>query len=82
MFKKTNKSALLLLGIFLFSFIYRIFLVVFDGYPSGADIGLHNSLIYSITQSENTDFFYNAYQMGGEPSLTFPGYHIFDYRYD
>lgn len=77
MFKKTNKSALLLLGIFLFSFIYRIFLVVFDGYPSGADIGLHNSLIYSITQSENTDFFYNAYQMGGEPSLTFPGYHIF-----
>ncbi len=77
MFKNTNKRLTLLCAIFVFSFIYRVILMIFDGYPSGADIGLHNSLIYSITQSGNTDFLYNYYQMGGESSLTFPGYHIF-----
>lgn len=77
MFRITNKCALLLAGIFVFSFIYRAVLMAYDGFPSGADIGLHNSLIYSITNSNNPDFFYNNYQMGGEPSLTFPGYHIF-----
>jgi hypothetical protein len=46
-------------------------------YPSGADIGLHESIIHSITQSGNTNFLWNNYQMGGGLSLTFPGYHIF-----
>jgi len=46
-------------------------------FPSGADIGLHTSVINSITQSGNTNFLYNYYQMGGGISLTFPGYHIF-----
>jgi hypothetical protein len=52
-------------------------LMLWNGFPSGADIGLHNSVIYSITGSGNTNFLYNAYQMGGGTSLTFPGYHIF-----
>jgi hypothetical protein len=52
-------------------------LMLWDGFPSGADIGLHNSVIYSIIGSGNTNFLYNAYQMGGGTSLTFPGYHIF-----
>ena len=48
-----------------------------SNYPPGADIGLHNSVIHSITGSGNTNFLYNSYQMGGGTSLTFPGYHIF-----
>jgi hypothetical protein len=46
-------------------------------YPPGADIGLHQSVIYSITGSGTTNFLWNYYQMGGGLSLTFPGYHIF-----
>jgi len=46
-------------------------------YAPGADIGLHNSVIYSITGSGQTDFLYNFYHIGGGLSLTFPGYHIF-----
>ena len=76
MFKATKKHLLLLL-IFIFSFIYRMLLMLWDTYPSGADIGLHNSVIYSITGSGNTNFLYNLYQFGGGTSLTFPGYHIF-----
>jgi hypothetical protein len=51
--------------------------MLWDGFPPGADIGLHNSVIYSITGHGNVDFFYNFYHMGGGISLTFPGYHIF-----
>jgi hypothetical protein len=46
-------------------------------YPSGADIGLHNSVIYSLTGHGETNFLWNFYQIGGGLSLTFPGYHIF-----
>src|SRR4030042_7063962 len=74
---KANKKHLLLLLIFTFSFIYRLVLMLWDGFPSGADIGLHNSVIYSITGHGNVDFFYNFYHMGSGLSLTFPGYHIF-----
>jgi hypothetical protein len=74
---KTNRKYLLLFFIFTFSLIYRMLLMLWNGFPSGADIGLHNSVIYSITGSGNTNFLYNAYQMGGGTSLTFPGYHIF-----
>jgi fumarate reductase subunit C len=52
-------------------------LLLWDGFPPGADIGLHNSVIYSITGSGNVDFLYNFYHIGGGVSLTFPGYHIF-----
>jgi len=45
-------------------------------YPPGADIGLHESVINSIT-SDKTSFFYNYYHMGGGLSVTNPGYHIF-----
>jgi hypothetical protein len=74
---KANRTYLLLLIIFAFSFIYRMTLMLWAGFPSGADIGLHSSVIHSITGSGNTNFLYNAYQMGGGISLTFPGYHIF-----
>jgi hypothetical protein len=74
---KANRTYLLLLLIFAFSFIYRMTLMLWSGFPSGADIGLHNSVIHSITGSGNTNFLYNAYQMGGGISLTFPGYHIY-----
>ena len=76
MFKTSNKHLLLLI-ILIFSFAYRILLMHWATYPPGADIGLHNSVIYSITQSGNTNFLWNDYQMGGGLSLTFPGYHIF-----
>ncbi len=76
MFKVTRKHLLLLL-IFIFSFVFRILLMFWNSYPPGADIGLHNSVIHSITGSGNTNFLYNFYQMGGGTSLTFPGYHIF-----
>jgi hypothetical protein len=75
--KESNKHLLLLFAIFVFAFLYRIFLMLHGTYPSGADIGLHNSVIHSITQGGNVDFLYNYYQMGGGLSLTFPGYHIF-----
>ena len=46
-------------------------------FPPGADIGLHTSVIDSITQGGNTNFLWNYYHMGGGTSVTFPGYHIF-----
>ena len=74
---KANRTYLVLLLIFTFSFLYRLLLMLWNGFPSGADIGLHNSVIHSITGSGKTNFMHNAYQMGGGTSLTFPGYHIF-----
>ncbi len=74
---KANRSYVLLLLIFTFSFVYRLVLMLWEGFPPGADIGLHNSVIYSITGSGNVDFLYNFYHIGGGISLTFPGYHIF-----
>ena len=76
MFKASRKYVLLLL-IFVFAFAYRLILMLWTPYPPGADIGLHNSVINSITQSGHTDFLWNNYQMGGGLSLTFPGFHIF-----
>ena len=75
-FKITPKY-ILLLTIFLFSFIYRLLLVFSQTYPPGADIGFHESVIKSITQSGNVNFLWNFYQMGGGFKLEFPGYHIF-----
>ena len=72
-----NRKHLLLATIFIFSFAFRMLLIFWDGYPPGADIGLHNSVIYSITGSGGVDYFYNFFHIGGGPSLTFPGYHIF-----
>lgn len=74
---KTSRHYLLLFLIFAFSFSYRMLLMHWAAYPPGADIGLHESVIYSITGSGNTNFLWNYYQMGGGLSLTFPGYHIF-----
>ena len=75
--QETNKTYTLLLAVFIFAFVYRMILLLWDGFPPGADIGLHNSVIHSITGTGSTDFLYNYYHMGGGPSLTFPGYHIF-----
>jgi hypothetical protein len=76
MLKAPRKHFILLL-IFAFSFIYRMLLMFWNNFPPGADIGLHNSVIYSITGSGSTNFLHNAFQFGGGTSLTFPGYHIF-----
>jgi hypothetical protein len=76
MFKTSNKYLLLLL-VLVFSFLYRMLLMHWQTFPAGADIGLHESIINSITLSGNTNFLWNHYQMGGGLSLTFPGYHIF-----
>ncbi|MCX8153346.1 MAG: hypothetical protein N3E52_02820, partial [Candidatus Bathyarchaeota archaeon] len=70
-------NALLPFLILILAFAYRMLLMTWAGYPPGADIGLHQSVIKSITLSGNTDFLWNNYQMGGGLSLTFPGYHIF-----
>jgi uncharacterized protein YrzB (UPF0473 family) len=74
---KATRQHLIILSIFIFAFLFRLFLMLRERFPPGADIGLHNSVIYSITPSGNTDFLWNFYQFGGRPSLTFPGYHIF-----
>jgi hypothetical protein len=74
---KTPRNYLMLFLIMVFSFIYRVVLMLRVTFPPGADIGLHNSIIHSITQSGNTNFLYNSYHMGGGSSVTFPGYHIF-----
>ena len=75
MTRNARKYVLLFL-ILAFAFGYRVMLMLFGGFPPGADIGLHNSVIDSITQSGNVNFLYNDFQMGGGLSLTFPGYHI------
>ena len=76
MFKTTNKHLLLFL-VLVFAFAYRMLLLHWAAYPPGADIGLHESVVNSITLQGNTNFMWNNYQMGGGLSLTFPGYHIF-----
>ena len=74
---KTSKKYLLLFLVLTFAFVYRMLFMHWATYPPGADIGLHESVIHSITLSGNTNFLWNNYQMGGGLSLTFPGYHIF-----
>jgi len=74
---KLSGTRVLLLSILAFAFGYRLLLMHWATFPPGADIGLHNSVIHSIVGSGNINFLYNNYQMGGESSLTFPGYHIF-----
>jgi hypothetical protein len=74
---KTSRITLLVLLIAIFAGFYRSALVFNDGFPPGADIGLHNSIIQSITQGGNTNFLYNYYHMGGGSSITFPGFDIF-----
>jgi hypothetical protein len=76
MFKTSNRHLVLFL-VLAFSFVYRVLIMLWASYPPGADIGLHESIIHSITSSGNTNFMWNNYQMGGGLSLTFPGYHIF-----
>jgi len=72
-----SRKFLLLFAILAFAFAQRIMLILWESYPPGADIGLHNSVMHSINLSGSTDFLWNNYQMGGGLSLTFPGYHIF-----
>ncbi len=75
MIEKRSKNLLLII-ILATAFAYRFFLVTMNTYPPGADIGLHESVIASIT-SAKPSFFWNYYQMGGGLSATNPGYHIF-----
>jgi len=77
MMLRIGRSSLLLLSIVLFSAAYRVILDLHTGFPPGADIGLHNSVIHSITQGGQTNFMWNYYHMGGGASNTFPGFHIF-----
>lgn len=60
----------------LMAFVYRFALVTMNIFPPGGDIGLHESVINSITTAPTT-FFWNNYHMGGGLSITNPGYHIF-----
>ncbi len=73
---KQIRKDLLLLGILAAAFVYRLALTTMNTFPPGADIGLHESVIKSIT-SGKTNFFWNNYHMGGGLSVTNPGYHIF-----
>jgi hypothetical protein len=75
MIEKRSKN-FILLAILGAAFIYRFFLLTMNTYPPGADIGLHESVIKSITTGK-TSFLWNYYQMGGGLSATNPGYHIF-----
>jgi hypothetical protein len=74
---KKDPKNLLLVCLVIVAFIYRISGMLLQTFPPGADIGLHNSIVHSITQSGNTNFLWNYYHMGGGSSDTFPGYHIF-----
>ena len=71
-----KSSNLLLIAILSIGFLYRILLTTLNIFPPGSDIGLHESVINSITAPKTT-FFYNYYHMGGGLSVTNPGYHIF-----
>ena len=73
--EKTSKHLLLIL-ILVIAFAYRFLLMTMNTFPPGADIGLHESIIKSIT-SGKTNFFWNNYHMDGGLSVTNPGYHIF-----
>jgi hypothetical protein len=73
--KETNHLLLLLL-ILAFAFSYRLALMTWNTYPPGADIGLHESVMKSIT-IQGTGFSWNYFHMGGGVSATNPGYHIF-----
>jgi len=66
----------LIITILAIAFAYRFYLMTMNTYPPGADIGLHESVINSISV-EKTNFFWNYYHMGGGLSVTNPGYHIF-----
>lgn len=74
---KLSKSSLLLVLILIFSFLYRVSMMLRETFPPGADIGLHNSIVQTIIQTGGSNFLWNNYHMGGGVSLTFPGYHIF-----
>jgi len=50
--------------------------MTWNTFPPGADVGLHESVIKSISVG-STNFFLNYYHMGGGISATNPGYHIF-----
>ena len=71
-----KSSNLLLIAILSTGFLYRFLLTTLNVFPPGSDIGLHESVINSITAPKTT-FFYNYYHMGGGLSVTNPGYHIF-----
>ena len=75
MAKKTSIN-LLIIVLALIAFAYRFALITMNVFPPGGDIGLHESVIKSIT-SAPTNFFWNNYHMGGGLSVTNPGYHIF-----
>jgi hypothetical protein len=75
MLKQVRKD-LLLMGVLAVAFAYRFALMTMNTFPPGADIGLHESVIKSITSGQ-TNFFMNYYHMGGGISATNPGYHIF-----
>jgi hypothetical protein len=73
--EKQLKNALILTA-FVLAFLYRLILLTWQTFPPGSDIGLHESVIKTIT-SGKTNFFVNYYHMGGGTSATNPGYHIF-----
>ena len=75
MFGNSSKKILLLL-LLVFSFAYRLLLMTWNTFPPGADIGIHESVIKSLSVGD-TKLFLHQYHMGGGISATNPGYHIF-----
>jgi hypothetical protein len=71
-----NKSALLVFGVFVFAFIFRVAILFHNAYPPSSDIGLHGSII-NLILDEGTLPMWNTYHMGGEPLATPPGFHFF-----
>lgn len=75
MVEKQLKNILVLSAVVL-AFAYRFILLTGQTFPPGSDIGLHESVIKTIS-SGDTNFFVNYYHMGGGLSATNPGFHIF-----
>jgi hypothetical protein len=71
-----QKTNILLIVIVAIGFLYRFYLTTMNVFPSGSDIGLHESVINSLLAPKSS-LFYNYYHMGGGLSATNPGYHIF-----
>lgn len=76
MFAEKIGKRMLVVFLLVFSFMYRFLLMTMHTFPPGADIGLHESVVNSITVAE-PNFFVNYYHMGGGVSATNPGYHVF-----
>ena len=71
-----QKGTILLVAIFIFSFLFRTAIVFHNPYPPSSDIGFHASIINLLLDQGKLPT-WNSYHMGGEPLVTPPGFHFF-----